>query len=95
MLKADTLFYNGKIYNTVFKQFIEGYFSVKGDKFLHIGRGDVPDDLEYENKIDLGGKWVIPGLVDCHMHRKQHDSPEAICKAHGFKRRYYRCKRTP
>lgn len=51
MLKADTLFYNGKIYNTVFKQFIEGYFSVKGDKFLHIGRGDVPDDLEYENKM--------------------------------------------
>lgn len=68
MLKADTLFYNGKIYNTVFKQFIEGYFSVKGDKFLHIGRGDVPDNLEYENKVDLGGKWVIPGLVDCHMH---------------------------
>lgn len=27
-----------------------------------------PTNLEYENKVDLGGKWVIPGLVDCHMH---------------------------
>ena len=30
-MKADTIFYNGYIYNTPFKKFFKGYFSVKGE----------------------------------------------------------------
>lgn len=67
-IKADTLFYNGNIYNTPFKKFIKGYFSVKGDKILHLGAGEVSNDIEYDNAVDLEGKWVIPGLIDSHMH---------------------------
>ena len=68
MFKADTLYFNGYIYFTAFKKFVYGYFSVKGDRILHLGAGEVPDDVKYENKTDLGGKYVIPGLIDCHMH---------------------------
>lgn len=68
MIKADILFYNGNIYSTPFKKFIKGYFSIKDDKILHLGQGDVPEDVEYEKSIDLAGKWVIPGLIDSHMH---------------------------
>ncbi len=67
-IKADTLFYNGNIYNTPFKKFIKGYFSVKDNKILHLGVGEVRKDIEYNNAVDLEGKWVIPGLVDSHMH---------------------------
>ncbi len=67
-MRADTIFYNGNIYSTPFKSFIKGYFSIKGDKFLHIGPGDVPPEVEADNMVDLQGKWVIPGLIDSHMH---------------------------
>lgn len=67
-MKADTIFYNGYIYNTPFKKFFKGYFSVKGEKILHIGIGDIRSDIEYDNAVDLQGKWVIPGLIDSHMH---------------------------
>ena len=67
-IKADTLFYNGNIYNTPFKKFVKGYFSVKGNKILHLGVGEVREDIEYNNAVDLEGKWVIPGLIDSHMH---------------------------
>ncbi len=67
-MKTDTIYYNGKIYSTPFKKFIDGYFSVKGDKILHIGIGDVPADVTGESMVDLQGRWVIPGLVDSHMH---------------------------
>ena len=67
-MQADILFYNGYIYNTPFKKFFEGYFSVKGDKILHLGIGAVPPEVEYAKKVDLKGKWVIPGLIDSHMH---------------------------
>lgn len=65
---ADILFYNGHIYNTPFKRFAKGYFSVKGDKILHLGIGEVPREVQRNKKVDLQGKWVIPGLIDCHMH---------------------------
>ncbi len=68
MVKADILFYNGKIYNTPFRRFFDGYFSIKGEKILHMGKGEVPRDIEAGRKVDLEGKWVIPGLIDSHMH---------------------------
>ncbi len=67
-MKADTIFYNGYIYNTPFKKFFKGYFSVKGEKILHVGIGEIRSDIEYDNAVDLQGKWVIPGLIDSHMH---------------------------
>ena len=67
-MRADTIFYNGNIYNTPFKAFFKGYFSVKGEKILHIGRGDVPAEVQADNMVDLQGRWVIPGLIDSHMH---------------------------
>jgi len=67
-MRADTIFYNGNIYNTPFKSFFKGYFSVKGEKILHIGRGDVPAEVQADNMVDLQGRWVIPGLIDSHMH---------------------------
>ena len=67
-IKADTLYFNGYIYNTPFKRFVKGYFSVKGDKILHLGKGRPPEDVQRDKQVDLEGKWVIPGLIDSHMH---------------------------
>ncbi len=67
-MRADIIFYNGNIYSTPFKRFVKGYFSLKGDKILHVGRGEIPADVTADKMVDLQDKWVIPGLIDSHMH---------------------------
>ncbi len=41
---------------------------IEGERIREIGPGDrvaVPDDAEL---IDAEGKWIIPGLIDAHVH---------------------------
>src|SRR3954453_14621581 len=32
------------------------------------GRADFPSDADAAERIDCGGRWITPGLVDCHTH---------------------------
>ena len=45
--------------------FVRGSFCVENGRFVHVSRGDVPDDVEC---MDLKGAYVLPGLVDIHIH---------------------------
>ena len=45
--------------------FIHGCFCVENGRFVHVGKGDAPVDAEC---TDLGGAYVLPGLVDIHIH---------------------------
>jgi imidazolonepropionase len=60
------------------------------------GRADAPPDLEAAERIDCAGRWITPGLIDCHTHlvhagdrsgefelRLQGSSYEQIAKAGG------------
>jgi len=67
---ADLVLINGKIV-TVDEQFtIAQAVAVKGDRILAVGTND--EILARGNgtatRIDLGGRTVIPGLIDNHMH---------------------------
>ena len=31
-------------------------------------RSDFPSDADAAERIDCGGRWITPGLVDCHTH---------------------------
>jgi allantoinase len=42
-----------------------GYVAVRGETIAAIGEGPPPPAIE---TIDLGGKLILPGLVDGHMH---------------------------
>jgi imidazolonepropionase len=59
-------------------------------------RKDLPAGASADNRLDLGGGWITPGLVDCHTHvvfagdragefemRLQGASYEAIARAGG------------
>ena len=41
---------------------------IENDKVLFSGPADNWKGLTGSNEIDLGGKWIIPGLIDCHIH---------------------------
>ncbi len=44
-------------------EFVRGGFEVENGRFIKIYKGDTPD-----GGTDLGGKRVIPGLIDIHTH---------------------------
>lgn len=69
-MKADTLFKNGRIYSMEREGEIFTAFSVANGKIVKTYRKDEYIDIEddVEHIIDLHGKPVLPGFIDCHMH---------------------------
>ncbi|QIB68084.1 amidohydrolase family protein [Aminipila butyrica] len=67
---ADTIFVNGKIYTQDREHPWAEAAACKDGKFICVG--DNQDALEYEGSdtyvIDLGGKYVLPGLINTHNH---------------------------
>jgi imidazolonepropionase len=47
----------------------DGAVGVKKDRIAWIGTmRDLPHDLGDVQTLDAGGRWLTPGLVDCHTH---------------------------
>ncbi len=65
------LLYNGKIKTMTGVDYENGYILVDKDKIIAVG-GDISEiDAPAQKaavKIDCGGAWVLPGLVDAHSH---------------------------
>lgn len=65
-MKADILIKNAVVYNSFAKKFINNNVVIKGDKFLYIGQSIA--GFECTQVVDAQGKYLIPGLIDIHMH---------------------------
>ena len=67
MESVSLLIRNAKVFNTYLKKFIPADVSVKDGKFYYIDRKqDTP--FQADAVLDARGKYMIPGLVDIHMH---------------------------
>jgi predicted amidohydrolase YtcJ len=67
---ADLILHHGKIV-TVDRDFsIHEALAVKGDRLIHVGTNDDVLRMRGPNTalVDLGGKMVLPGLIDSHTH---------------------------
>lgn len=58
-------FINGKIFNSNTEAFVDATVLCEDGFIKDVTRDDVPLDYEI---VDLGGKHLIPGLVDVHTH---------------------------
>ncbi len=67
MESVSLLIKNAKVFNTYLKKFIPADVSVKEGKFYYIDRKQ-DTDFQAEAVLDAGGMYMIPGLVDIHMH---------------------------
>lgn len=66
-MKADLIIKNVNIFNVYFKKFIPGDVAVLKGRFLHIGEIN-GEELTAKEVIDGEGQYMIPGLIDIHMH---------------------------
>lgn len=47
----------------------KGAIAVKNGRIAYAGpEADLPADLKAGEVTDLGGRWITPGLIDCHTH---------------------------
>ena len=67
-MNCDILFYNANIFSSSYRRFYHGFLAISGDKVARIGLGEPPETINAEKQLDLSNKFVIPGLIDCHMH---------------------------
>ena len=67
---ADVVMTNGKIITVDNKFTIAQAIAIRGDRFVAVGSNADINKLAGPNtrRIDLGGKAVIPGLIDAHAH---------------------------
>ena len=67
---ADVVLTNGKIITVDNRFTIAQAIAIKGDRFIAVGTNQDIAKLAGPNtrRIDLGGKAVIPGLIDAHAH---------------------------
>lgn len=63
----DILFTGGKVFNPFLKQFMPFDVAVTEGKILYAGPS-LPDAFTAKEIRDITGKYLIPGLVDSHMH---------------------------
>lgn len=61
--KADIVLKNGKIVDVYQRKIIDGDIAIIDGKIAGVG-----EEYDGEKVIDVGGKYITPGLIDPHMH---------------------------
>lgn len=69
-MKYDKLFINGKIFTSYNGLLYAEAMAIKDGRISWVGSDDDAASLrlDAEEIIDLGGRRMLPGFVDCHMH---------------------------
>ena len=66
-MKADKIIKNAKIFTSDRDDPQATALVVKDGKFVYVG--DEAGLKEYEGEVtDLGGKFIMPGIIDSHVH---------------------------
>lgn len=67
MERVSLVIRNAKVFNSYLKKFISANVYILDGKFYYIDRkGDAP--LTAEEEMDAQGMYMIPGLINIHMH---------------------------
>ncbi|MCE4050545.1 MULTISPECIES: adenine deaminase C-terminal domain-containing protein [Bacillaceae] len=66
-MKVDMLIKEAMVFNSYFKQFTKANVAVKDGKFFYIGaKGS--ETFTAEKIIEAAGMYLVPGLIDIHLH---------------------------
>ena len=65
---AEKIFVNGTVYTMENEAEAVEAFAVRDHKIIAVGTTEEISGFEYDEKIDLQGKTVLPGFIDAHLH---------------------------
>ena len=65
---AETLYKNGVVYTMETEDSCAQAFAVRDSKFVFVGTNQEAESIQCDRVIDLKGKSVFPGFIDCHQH---------------------------
>lgn len=63
---STILFHNAMLVNE--GSVIRGWLLTDGDKIARIGHGDLPEGVTADEVNDCGGAYIMPGVIDTHVH---------------------------
>ncbi len=67
MNKQGIIIYNAKIFTE--KNTFRGSLRIEGDVIAEIFKGEVPETILQKNQvIDASDLWLLPGVIDSHVH---------------------------
>ncbi len=66
-MEVDLIIKNANVYNSYFKKFFKEDIVIHNGLFVHIGEG-YQHRITSKEVIDATSKYIIPGLIDIHMH---------------------------
>ncbi|MGW6297377.1 adenine deaminase C-terminal domain-containing protein [Peribacillus butanolivorans] len=66
-MQIDMLVRDIYVFNSYFKRFIKGNAAIKDGKFYYIGDREI-ETFQPDQIIDGHGKYMVPGLIDIHLH---------------------------
>lgn len=59
---------------------IQGTLAIQDDKIIYAGKSTdwkLPEGMLISNEIDLTGRFILPGLIDCHVHIAAESLPDS------------------
>ncbi|MBU8917108.1 amidohydrolase family protein [Bacillus sp. FJAT-29953] len=76
-MKADLVIINGQVFNTFTKKFDQKNVYIVEDKFYYVTADEV-ENLQACEVVDARGQYLVPGLMDIHMHIESSMTSPAI-----------------
>ena len=68
-----TVFKNATLLNGKDEQPVpDSVLAIENNQIIFAGSNQFWQDKPEQHSIDLSGKWIIPGLIDCHIHMDLH-----------------------
>lgn len=82
-MKADLLLQGAQVFDSAFRCFRTASVAILDGRILYAGTDEeVLKQIEPQEVADLSGRWIIPGLIDIHMHiESSMVTPPAFLKA--------------
>lgn len=76
-MKVDLAIINGQVFNTFTKKFEQKNVYIVEDKFYYLTADEV-ENLQAGEVVDARGQYLVPGLMDIHMHIESSMTSPAI-----------------
>lgn len=79
---VDVLIINAQIVDVFRMRAFPGWATIRSGRFQYVEEGSLPDGIHATNIIDCEGAFLVPGLIDTHLHiESSHMLPRTFAEA--------------